>query len=149
MAGRKPKPTALKILQGNPGKRPLNKNEPKPKNEIPSPPFRLDSEAMEEWNRITPLLEEMGVLTTVDGSALAQYCEQHGIFIRAKRQLDTQPLVIVTATGHPMPNPLLSIKNKAQDQIRKYLIEFGLTPAARSKISVTPKSKEENPFEAL
>ncbi|MEQ8198694.1 MAG: phage terminase small subunit P27 family, partial [Clostridiaceae bacterium] len=28
--GRKPKPTAIKVLEGNPGKRPLNKNEPKP-----------------------------------------------------------------------------------------------------------------------
>ena len=35
MAGRKPKPTAIKELEGNPGKRKLNKKEPKPEKGMP------------------------------------------------------------------------------------------------------------------
>ena len=147
-AGRRHKPTALKILEGNPGKRPLNKDEPKPKRGIPESPFPLDDDAQEEWDRISQVLDEMGVLTKADGLALAHYCQQHSIFINAQRQMDGAPLVITTATGHPMPNPLLAIKNKAQEQIRRFLIEFGLTPAARAKISVQPKT-ENNEFESF
>lgn len=36
--GRKPKPTELKLLEGNPAKRPLNKNEPNPEKKAPRCP---------------------------------------------------------------------------------------------------------------
>ena len=69
MAGRKPKPTALKILEGKPGKRPLNKNEPNPpKGNIKCPTWLLP-EAKKEWKRLAPSLEAMGVLTMADLTA--------------------------------------------------------------------------------
>ena len=34
--GRKPTPTNLKVLKGNPGRRPLNKDEPVPDVRLPS-----------------------------------------------------------------------------------------------------------------
>ena len=48
MAGRKPKPTRLKIIQGNPGKRPLNKNEPQPERRLMRAPSHLSEEAKKE-----------------------------------------------------------------------------------------------------
>ena len=41
MRGRRPVPTCMKLLTGNPGKRPLNANEPQPKPEIPECPPQL------------------------------------------------------------------------------------------------------------
>ena len=49
--GRKPTPTAIKELEGNPGKRPLNKNEPKPTKKAPPCPKWLEPEAKKEWHR--------------------------------------------------------------------------------------------------
>ena len=43
--GRKPKPTAVKVLEGNPGKRSLNTNEPKPVKKAPRCPAWLEDEA--------------------------------------------------------------------------------------------------------
>jgi len=51
-AGRKRKPTVLKVLEGNPGKRPLNKNGPKPKPVAPKTPKHLNSVAKKEWKRV-------------------------------------------------------------------------------------------------
>ena len=52
MAGRKPKPTALKKLEGNPGKRKLNTKEPVPAKGMPEGPKWLLPEAKEEWKRL-------------------------------------------------------------------------------------------------
>ena len=71
--GRKPKPTALKVLEGNPGKRPLNDHEPiPPKGELKCPSWLLP-EAKKEWKRLASSLEAMGVLTMADLTAFAGY----------------------------------------------------------------------------
>ena len=69
--GRKPKPTAIKELEGNPGKRPLNEAEPKPVKKAPSCPKWLEPEAKKEWRRLSKQLEQSGVLTEVDQAAFA------------------------------------------------------------------------------
>lgn len=50
--GRKPKPTAMKELEGNPGKHPLNTSEPKPNKKAPACPKWLEPEAKKEWRRL-------------------------------------------------------------------------------------------------
>ena len=50
--GRRPKPTHLKLIQGNPGKRSLNDAEPNPPRGVPSPPDHMTSAAKEAWNRL-------------------------------------------------------------------------------------------------
>lgn len=69
MAGRKPKPTAVKKLEGNPGKRKLNTKEPVPAKGMPDCPEWLLPEAKKEWERLADLMNQMGVLTEVDMAA--------------------------------------------------------------------------------
>ena len=59
MAGRKPKPTALKKLEGNPGKRKMNTKEPVPGKGMPDCPKWLLPEAKEEWKRLCQKLSEI------------------------------------------------------------------------------------------
>jgi len=73
--GRKPKPTALKALEGNPGRRALNENEPKPRGAVSACPDWLEDEAKAEWARMGEILARMGVLTEVDLTACAGYCQ--------------------------------------------------------------------------
>ena len=68
--GRKPKPTAVKQLEGNPGKRQLNANEPKPAARAPSCPKWLEDDAKKEWRRLAKQMEQLGILTEVDMAAL-------------------------------------------------------------------------------
>ena len=64
--GRKPKPTAMKELEGNPGKHPLNTSEPKPNKKAPACPKWLEPEAKKEWRRLAKQMEAIGILTEVD-----------------------------------------------------------------------------------
>ena len=74
--GRKPKPTAVKVLEGNPGKRSLNTGEPKPEKKAPRCPAWLEDEAKKEWKRMAKQLEHLGILTEIDMAAFAGYCQQ-------------------------------------------------------------------------
>lgn len=79
MAGRKPKPTALKVLEGDRGKgrRPLNEHEPIPPRGGVKCPSWLLPEAKKEWKRLAASLEAMGVLTMADLTAFAGYCQAY------------------------------------------------------------------------
>ena len=148
MAGRKPTPTNLKLLKGNPGKRPINKNEPKPDPGIPAPPDHLCRHALVEWGRITGELFRLGLLTDVDRAALAAYCQTYGRWIEAEDSIKTQGLTITTTNGNEIQNPLVGIANKSLELMHKFLTEFGMTPSSRTKVSGKEK-KPKNPFEAV
>ena len=60
--GRKPKPTAMKELEGNPGKHPLNTSEPKPNKKAPACPKWLEPEAKKEWRRLAKQMEAIDTL---------------------------------------------------------------------------------------
>jgi phage terminase small subunit len=83
MRGRKPKPTHLKLVQGNPGRRPLNKQEAKPRRTVPTCPGHLNAVARREWRRVVPLLAECGLLTEVDRAPRAAYCQAWGRWVEA------------------------------------------------------------------
>lgn len=136
--GRKPKPTALRKAQGNPGHRPLNKNEPQPTG-IPKCPPHLDAAAKREWKRIGAELIALGLLTSVDRAALAAYCASWSRWVHADEQVQKFGAVIKSPkSGYPVPNPYVSVGNTALDHMRKFLTEFGMTPSSRSRIQVAP-----------
>ncbi len=144
--GPAPKPTVLKILQGNPGKRPLNKNEPKPKPVAPKCPSWLDKEAKREWKRVAPELERLGLLTVVDGAALAAYCQAYARWKQAEEIIKREGMTVTTETGYVMPHPAVKIAEKSMQLIRAFCAEFGLTPSSRGRMSL-PEQKEEDEFE--
>jgi P27 family predicted phage terminase small subunit len=147
--GRKPKPTALKVLTGNPGKRPLPANEPVPETAVPEPPEHLTDEARLEWFRIAAELEALGLVTRPDRAALAAYCQAWGRWVEAEENLRKFGVIVKSPNGYPMQSPFLAIANKAMEQMRQFLTEFGMTPASRSRVSAVPAAPKANPFKAL
>lgn len=138
--GRKPKPTAIKQRDGNPGKRPLNECEPIPPLGIPTCPEFLDESARAEWHRCVAILQEMGILTTADRAALAAYCVAYGRWVDAEEQVRKfGPIVKSPDKGFPMQSPYLSIANHALETMRRLMVEFGMTPSSRSRIRVSPE----------
>ena len=83
MRGRRPKPTRMKVLTGNPGKRPLNQTEPQPEPVIPDCPVELGPSARREWDRLVGQLASLRILTPLDRAALAAYCGAYGLWAEA------------------------------------------------------------------
>lgn len=138
------KPTKLKVLQGTYRKDRANANEPVPDTTIPSPPDHLTQEASVEWGRISHQLYKLGLLSDLDRSALAAYCQVYGRWVKAERELAlTGNLLDTTPNGMKQQHALVGIANKAMELMHKFLIEFGLTPASRTKVSA--KQSEEKP----
>jgi P27 family predicted phage terminase small subunit len=134
MPGRKRKPTALKLLQGNPGKRAVRDDEPKPAVCVPHPPDHLSDAAKEHWRQIGQELASVGILTKIDADALGMYCEAFARWVHANEQIRQFGPLVKAPSGYPMQSPFLAIANKAFDQMRAMLTEFGMTPSSRTKV---------------
>jgi P27 family predicted phage terminase small subunit len=146
MRGRKPTPTKLKILAGTRRAR-INRNEPSPAPIRPEIPEHLDALARGEWERLCPILERMGVLTEAEGAALTIYCECYSKWLRARGDVAKRGLLIeatktttskrgatVETVSQIKANPAVAIEIQMARLMKEILIEFGLTPSARSRI---------------
>jgi len=134
--GRKPRPTHLKVLDGNPGGRRLNDREPQPTPELLACPADLDGEAKREWERIAPELHRAGLLTRLDRAGLACYCRQWARWVQAEEMLRRHGAVVRSPNNYPIQSPYLAVANKAMAMLTTMLSEFGMTPAARTRIRV-------------
>jgi len=145
MPGPAPKPTRLRLLQGNPSKRPLNKREPRPADRAPTRPGWLLPEAKREWSRMVPALLRLGLLSEVDRAALASYCQWWARWVQAEKILTEQGLTFETPNGYVQQRPEVAISHKAAGMVKAYLQKFGLSPSDRSRLSVD-KPQEADPF---
>ena len=136
MRGRKPKPKALKLIQGNPGKRPINGREPKPPSSRPTCPAHLSPTAKAEWKRLGADLNKIGLLTQIDRAVLAAYCHAYGRWVEAEKKLQETPMILKTPAGYVQASPWLTISSKQLELMAKFMVELGLTPASRSRLAV-------------
>jgi P27 family predicted phage terminase small subunit len=147
MRGRKPKPTHLKLLEGNLGRRRLNSDEPRPHTSLPTCPQHLYPIAKAEWKRLARQLFALGILTTLDPAALAAYCQAYGRWVEAERKLSETPALLKMPSGYVQQNPWLTIASKQLELMHKYLSEFGLSPVARSRVNIKSTVFRPKPWE--
>ena len=141
--GRKRKPSALEALGGNPGKRKVNKAEPKPPVVLPPPSGTLDDCARGEYLRVGKLLERMKIVTELDGSMLEIYAVNYSRWVEAETKVREEGLMKMSPNGFPIQNPYLAVANRAMKEMRSILVEFGMSPSSRAKVSVVnPPSKD-------
>jgi P27 family predicted phage terminase small subunit len=136
MRGRKPKPSHLKVLEGNPGRRPLNPGEPRPEVKVPTCPHHLCPSAKAEWKRLARQLFALGILTTLDRATLAAYCQSYGRWVEAEQKLKDTPALLKMPSGYVQQNPWLTISSKQLELMHKYMSELGLSPVARTRVDV-------------
>jgi len=139
MPGPPPKPTALKELDGNPGRRPLNKDEPRLEVSAPPCPAYLSKQAKKEWRRIVPILLRMRVLTEADRVMLGNWCTHQAILVEALENLQQSSSLYKTPSGYVQQNPLIGIINKSSAIVSKIASEFGLTPSGRVRLHAQPE----------
>lgn len=104
-------------------------------------PKHLDEEGQKEWRRIAKELYALGLLTKIDRSALAAYCQAYSRWVKASEEMETASLTLMTENGYQYPNPLLGIINNSLEVMRKFGVEFGMTPSSRSRLK--PDKPEE------
>ena len=116
---------------------------------------RLSDAAKAEWKARVPELLKLGVLSRNEGAALAAYCYEYARWWEADKEITRRGILIeepiVNKEGEVVgrrikKNPAVSIANEALKIMKSYMVELGLTPAARSRIRVE-KPKEMNAFE--
>lgn len=149
MKGRKPTPSHLKLVRGNPGHRPPNLKEPKVARSRPSAPVHMSDRARETWGYVSGLLDRMGVLAEVDAVALEMLCEAYADYLAATAELETfgsHYYSTMTQQGDRMhrAHPAVAQKNDADRRIRAWLAEFGMTPSARARVRADGEADQED-----
>jgi P27 family predicted phage terminase small subunit len=142
MKGRKPKPTSLHVLNGNPSKKNLDKqikNEPNPPKIAPECPAWLKDYAKKIWNKFYPELERLGLLTIVDEIAFASLCQNYATYIELEKLLEKEGRTVRSRTGVIKTRPEVHIANNALNFIKAFAVEFGLTPSSRGRIQLPPE----------
>jgi P27 family predicted phage terminase small subunit len=145
MPGPRPTPTHLKLLRGNPGHQKLNKGEPQPAQppEPPEAPEFLTSYARDEWHRLAGELFRLKLLTVADIMPFAAYCVAYQHWRVAEEKLQAMAardsvsagLLLKRGDGTAGQNPLVRIAANAAADMVRFGAEFGLSPAARARIS--------------
>ena len=161
MRGLRPvKPTALRIVEGNPGKRRINKREPQPVAEPPAMPdyVSCDEMAARTWRHYMPILQRMKVITEADGLVLASLCIIHSFLLlnlEKVRQLNSASgsgiagMVVPTKTGYLAVNQLFSNVRDAMKQELRFCQELGLSPSSRTRLEAAPDGNADDPWEQL
>ena len=143
--GRPPKPTALKLLGGNPGKRPLNYNEPQPELADATAPDGLAEPALAVWHEIAPQLVALGLVTSIDRAHLARACRLEALGRAELMKLESADsgAVTVSPANGATVSAHLAAAMKAFESADKIWFRFGLTPAERTKLHVVPPKLED------
>jgi len=155
------KPTVLKKLEGDIHKERFPKNEPQPQGATSIPKF-LNRWAKNEWKRITPELERLGLLTKIDRTHLAAYCQAYGKWVEVENKINelseieikksgnaSMAYLLKTQAGNVIISPLMSVSNRCVEQMGAFAKEFGMTPVSRTHLNSVPKEKEVDPMERL
>lgn len=145
--GRRPKPTTIKLAQGNPGRRPLNADEPMPLRGCPACADWLHEYAKEVWAEVVPELDRLGLLTVVDRPALTALCQAWAEFRLATETLAKEGRTTVSpVSGVVHSHPAVQQQRTAWKAIQNFSSLFGLDPSSRTRIKVPPKEDGGEPF---
>jgi P27 family predicted phage terminase small subunit len=134
MMGRPPIPTHLKVIRGNPGKRPLNKQEPKPAGNLKEPPQHFDDELRAVWEYAIEN-SPVGLLKKIDSSVLETWCTAHVLHRRALAEVRKFGMLVKPPKSDvPVQSPYLPIVNKQALIMMRAIDHLGFSPASRTRI---------------
>ena len=147
MPGPKPKPSHMKLVEGNPGRRKLNDKEPKPRGNLYDPPDWLTAAQRAGWEYAIESAP-IGLLKRLDRSVLVAWVVAEDLHRQAAQKINDADgaMLIKTPNGMPAQSPYVSIVNKQAQIMMKAAAEMGFTPASRSKVEVEDAEEEDDEF---
>jgi P27 family predicted phage terminase small subunit len=143
LRGPTPLPNNVHRLRGNPSKKTSAQliDEIRPETKIPECPSHLSSIAKLEWDRVSPELEKLRIISEIDRAALAVYCQAYSRWVEAENNikfLGENGLIDQTPSGYKQMSVWLQISSRAVEQMHKFMREFGMTPSSRSQVTHSP-----------
>lgn len=138
--GVKPGPNKLKILHGVADKKRINFEEPDVPAGAPDMPLGMGEVAIGEWQRVVKILADSGTITTLDRSALMGYCDAFAAYQANKKLSGEAEWYTNKKTGAKCVAPWVKLRDEADQRMRMWAGELGMTPSSRSRVvSVKPK----------
>jgi P27 family predicted phage terminase small subunit len=137
--GRKPKPTHLRLIEGNAGHRPLNVDEPIPEGDLALPPAWFSPAQRLVWDGVIRDAPA-GLLRRLDAGTVEVYCVAKELHSQAAQKI-SEFGAVVTVNGMPMRSPYVSIQNQQSAVLLKCAAELGFTPSSRTRVTVKAKKK--------
>lgn len=134
-AGRKPKPTWLRVIEGKAGHRPLNTDEPQPTGDLDAPPDWMSASQQAAW-RYAIAHAPAGLLKLLDRSALTTFIIAEDLHREAAKKVEKFGTVIKTPGG-PMQSPYMGVLNRQAEIMKRAAAEMGFSPSSRSRVGAT------------
>ena len=149
--GRKPKPSHLKAVQGNPGKRAVNQDEPQAESltQTPEPPEWLSDLGQAAWLKLAPWLVGSKILTASDLHNLEAFCAAYSRWRLSEIDIAKNGLTVETPMGGIAKNPACTVANESLKQMSVFGSALGLDPSSRARLAVPGAKDAANPFAEL
>ena len=148
-SGRPRKPDALKQLQGTARKDRKRPNTPEPTGK-PKRPIGLSRQAVRVWSDLAPKLIDLGLLSAIDASTFAVYCQAYADWLKLTRHLNKLgPLnwFQTSDSGYRQVIPEVAVRNTAYQVMQRLETRFGLDPSSRSSMSIAEAETSRNAVE--
>ena len=153
--GPAPKPSILKLIAGNPGKREISDDEPIPDPGTIDPPDFVTGDALDLWNKIVPPLVKTKLVTSVDWPGVARYCIKLARWLYLFREIESAKKTNPAGKGTTYPIigndgkvkyiaelPWASEWRALDRELRADEARFGMSPAARTRIRIEKEKKD-------
>lgn len=157
MRGRKPKPTARQIAEGDPSKHGKGKlrerltAEPNAKRGLPACPRHLRGRARSAWNFWAEELGAMNLDHRPDAMMLEGACVGYARAVQADLQLAKEGITVEESVIDDeskekivlkiRKHPAVEVANAAWRQVRAFCCEFGLSPVSRTRLTIEKPDK--------
>ena len=148
MRGRKPTPTHLRVVTGNPQHRAFNTNEPQPSGDLEGTPDWMTGEQKASWEYALTHAPK-GLLKLIDRSALTVWTVAEAAHREAAQAVARYGLLLRAQSGEFYPSPYVGIMNRQATLMLKAASELGFTPASRPRIQLTPDAPAADDFDKL
>ena len=145
--GPPPTPTTILKMRGS-WRAGRNPGEPTPDRSRPRCPTWLDAYAKAAWKHLVPQLDRMGVITRIDGNALARYCTLWSRWRKAEEFIrDHGDSYLAKDSEGKVKGlkcyPQVRMANQLAEQLLRLESHFGMTPSARSRIEVPQQDEQD------
>jgi P27 family predicted phage terminase small subunit len=92
-------------------------------------PKELGLVARQEWDRLVPVLTEMGAINELSGAPIAIYCEAYALWIEAVEAMEKYGPMMKSPNGFPIQSPYLGVANKQAEIMLRIATEYGFIPS--------------------
>lgn len=110
------------------------------------PPKFLKGEALKEWKRIVPLLQNDIPVSELDYALISSYCAAVGTIIECQNHINKNGVMLIGEK----PNPMIRVQSQAMKDMRMFADSLGMSLDARMKLAFNKaKEKPVDAFESL